>query len=497
MYSDLHLKLIQDQTILKYKPDCKSIYGYFAYLQEAYGFGSDSMATMEKNITRKIIFDIALRPVLQYCLNTSNVNLYSIIDHFLFKAYICQIEDLKWFSNAFWDVNSYGLAIARNLSKSIKAEIRRKEERSKEKKILIVFKGPLILAHSKVLQDFLDGASSKRDQPEIHLLLIDNKSVEIKNVIVKSLASINDGSTIDKLSEFVKYCKYHDFYNIIWVASIQNLTLYMGLGMAKNQTYWTMKRHSIVFPEVTKYATFISQYRNQFYNNVFWFGGRYRLKAEASTKTNHEILRKFDPKILSIIQKKFVFGSLARSQKYQKLDYWKGIEYLLHKCPDSVFVFGTQNLSSDINLYIKSSKILQARTINFGWLNGETADIASLIQVYIDTIPFGSGLTAAECILSKGCYLGTISEINKEASFTNILTDSINLVSKHKVSYDESLNSIGIFSSYSDCINYAIALKSNPKLLLKMHSLQKYLLKNLDALGEKYFFEDYVNFFRS
>ena len=269
----------------------------------------------------------------------------------------------------------------------------------------------------------------------------------------------------------------------------------MGLGLGEKQTYWTMKRHSIVFPEITKYATFISQYRNKIYNGTLWYGGRYRLKAIPTTKSKKDILQKFDEKILLAIDNNFVFGSLARDQKYQDLAYWQGIEKLLSKSSKSIFIYGAKSLTEQVQTYINNSIFLKKKSINFGWLKGNTADIASLIQVYIDTIPFGSGLTAAEAVLSNGCYLGVLTEINKEASFTNILVDAYNLASNKKLKYNKPMHSYGIFSDFDECIEYAFQLRNNIDATSRLHLVQKKLLLNLDTVGAEFFTSDYLKYF--
>ena len=130
--------------------------------------------------------------------------------------------------------------------------------------------------------------------------------------------------------------------------------------------------------------------------------------------------------------------------------------------------------------YIFNSNVLSKKSINFGWLDGKTADIASLIQIYVDTIPFGSGLTSAECVLGGGCYLGTLSEINKEASFTNVLVDALNISSKKQYSYNSNLPECGIFKTFDECISAALELSQNVDKASRLHQLQKTILMNLD-----------------
>ena len=210
-----------------------------------------------------------------------------LITHF-FRP-ICPIEDIDWFSKAFWDVNSYGLTLARKLSQYLKTkkDITRISG-SQRKNILFVFKGPFSLAHSNVLNDLLNGSIEACQNTDIYLLLLDNPAIQIPNVKVFSFANLS--LTSHKLEKFIALTRKVAFHNIVWVACIQNLALYMGIDLSRHSTYWTMKRHSIVFPEINRYATFISQHRNTNYNGAFWYGGRYRLKVVPTIKDKISII---------------------------------------------------------------------------------------------------------------------------------------------------------------------------------------------------------------
>ena len=498
MYNPLVDKLHSDSLILNYNPRFGSITAYLKYLNKEYGLNSPRLSTLDKSSDLKAIFDIAIRPLLKYCLDSLDIELYSEIDHFLFKAYICPFEDIEWFAHAFWDVNHYGLQISRRARNSfIALHGNINNNHSKQpKKILLVHKGGTQLANFDVLKDFLSGIQRIDTDLQVYLLLIDAPPMHIPGVKVYSLSSVL--KTKEKLQYYSKLCVLNQFYNIIWVACVQNMMLYMGLELAKRQTYWTMKRHSITCPQINKYATFISQYRNITHNNALWYGGRYRLKTTPSTESRNAIILGFTDKEKNIIKKATVtFGSLARAQKYTNLDYWKGIEQLLRNIHSSVFIYGTQLLPKAINDYVQNSEILKSRSINFGWLNGETARIAALIDIYIDTIPFGSGLTAAQSVLYQGAYIGTLSEINKEASFTNILFDAYQILTGKSIDNQESYKNLGIFRTFNDSLDFAIRIANSKELRRIVHTNQKKALISLDKHGMQHFTSDYLNYFAS
>ena len=138
MLSELSIRLIQDKKIANIRKNASSVPLFFRYLKDTYSFGSEDMASHSKHQDRREIFNIAIRPLLQFAAINNNIDLYSSLDHFLFKSYICPAEDIDWFRQAFWDVNSYGLSIARSLRDS--DNLRHSKINSKSvKKILFIF----------------------------------------------------------------------------------------------------------------------------------------------------------------------------------------------------------------------------------------------------------------------------------------------------------------------------------------------------------------------
>ena len=183
--------------------------------------------------------------------------------------------------------------------------------------LLIILKGPNQLAHSEVLNDFIHGCSHLDNIPRVFVLYLDAPApkIMIKNVHFISYSSINKTSI--KIENYLKLTALVKFKNIVWVASCQHLMLYMGLQRSNLQTYWTMKRHSIVHSKIQKYATVVSACQNTTFNHAFWFGSRYRLKTAFSSKNKEELINSLSPKLQAkISQSTTILGSFARPQKY-------------------------------------------------------------------------------------------------------------------------------------------------------------------------------------
>ena len=80
----------------------------------------------------------------------SAINLYSEIAHLLFINYIRRDEDPVRFRRAFWNVNNYGLRLARLVGKaSSQSDSNPHHDGNNIKRICFVFKGGFHLAHSE------------------------------------------------------------------------------------------------------------------------------------------------------------------------------------------------------------------------------------------------------------------------------------------------------------------------------------------------------------
>jgi len=490
-----HQSLLLDKQIQSYKYSKNSFAQYLAYLKNHYNFANPKYYTPAYSRQISLVFNIAIRPILQHAIFNKDIELYAFIDHYLFSSYICPFEDLEWFECAFWDVNTYGYLLAQSIASDKSSSCI--TNTSPSRRILIVFKGMFKLAHSIVISDFLEGLSGAQ-AANVDVLLLDSNVSLRTHANVISFASLN--SVSKKISSYLSLTSNNKYYNIIWAAAVQNLMLYMGLQMASKQTYWTMKRHSIVHPSITHYASVVSGHRCSTFNGAFWYGGRYRLNASAPKRTKHEILKSLSSlhqKLLT--ESTVVLGSFARPQKYISIEYWEGIRSILMKHSNSCFIYGTMELPSSIRTFIDNDPFLKQRSINFGWLSGKTSEMCSLIDIYLDNIPFASGLTASQCVFSGGVYLGTDSPINKEASFQNILYDAFEFSRGKKIDMndEDKLLKLGISKSFPRTLQVADWLINDHDARKTIASNQLLLLRNMHQIGELHFSTDYYSYFMS
>ncbi|WP_115127004.1 hypothetical protein [Synechococcus sp. GEYO] len=414
------------------------------------------------------------------------INLYSKIDHLLFSTYIRRDEDPVRFRRAFWNVNNYGLRLARLAGNDSFQQINSdlNFDTKKKKRICFVFKGGFHLAHSEFFQEFLVGAKYFVDQVEVTLLLIDEKSHHLKNrgldhINIVSLS--NKQSTYDKLMAYKSYMISNQFCHISWVACVQNLCLYMGHKYAHTQSYWSMKYHSVIMDSLDKYAGLGFGGNSFVYDDVEWYRGR-AFPSLVLPKINDQTKQKLLASA-GIPEGSFVIGCFVRSEKLNNVAFWDLIEKVLIENENVHFALAAPWVPDFMKARLSQTPFKQSFH-HLGWVN--TKQWCQCLDLYLDSFPRGSCLTILEAIK---VWVPTIlfdSEHNRESSALPYLSS---------VSPGDQLPPGALRTNNLEYVaQYISTLLSSPKALSDLSDRQHRLLRSLE--GQNILFaKDYLNFF--
>ena len=150
-------------------------------LRERFEFGKHS------ELWDEYIFNIVVRPCLEHCCTAplkEAINKYAKLDQCLFIPYIRREEDPKRFERAFWNVNKYGLRISERINDELGMQTKEMKTDTK-KKLCILFKGPLQLAHTEFLVAFLIGCKIFKESVDITVVLLDDNGKSLANITCK------------------------------------------------------------------------------------------------------------------------------------------------------------------------------------------------------------------------------------------------------------------------------------------------------------------------
>ena len=277
------------------------------------------------------------------------------------------------FRRAFWNLNQFGLKLARRFKEETRFNdsdfsLDSVATSLSKKRIAFVFKGPFRLAHSEFLREFLVGCRTFSNLVDVYLVLLDYpvelvKAVDLDHIKIFSLAGHKD--TYSKLKSYAQLIQSLNPDHVSWVACVQNISLYMGVRYAKVQSYWSMKYHSIIMDSLDKYAGLGFGGGCFQYDDVNWFRGRAfpDMSLPKLNTTQIADLRKS----INVSSSDILLGCFVRAEKLNNIDYWRLIERVLASDSRLHFVIASQSLPSVADL--SGLEFFKQQFHSLGWVD--------------------------------------------------------------------------------------------------------------------------------
>ena len=423
----------------------------------------------------RLIFRIFVDPVLKHLSLNGDVDLFSMWDHYLFPNHI-QVQDTpSWFGEAFWDINRHALGLVERASIVPKRPFSSIDANSFRGPIIIVFKGPPALAHFQNFYDFLASKSVSESSDDIRVVFLDVGSANVPSLPCKVFC-LGDQSVKDKIRALHSIVINTRASCLVWVACVQNLGLFLFSRLAPKQAYWSMKYHSI-----TSSAIDLS-FRSSTYADCLhidghqWFG----IPTNFSSISNFinagtSNLAAISSSNLSIDQAPSHLRclSLGREIKVSSTEFSAFLEQLLINQKYSFSYSGRKPAGWHEQL---AKSVDDCSRLNFlGWLSPtQMKDALFSSDVYIDSFPFGGGHT---CFYAMSLLLPVLmidSDQNRRCSFMMHLLDW-----KTYFGLTNTLEELGIFSTYNSLLDFLFLIENDPSLLSsklsRIAQIQKYL----------------------
>ena len=175
-------------------------------------------------------------------------------------------------------------------------------------------------------------------------------------------------------------------------------------------------------------------------------------------------------------------GCFVRSEKLNNEAFWRLLDRLLRDCPELHFVIASQSVPAIARQYLELPSFSE-RFHHLGWVN--TKLWCQNLDIYIDSFPRGSCLTALEAIKANVPIVMFDSEHNRESSALPYL-----------ISAGQGKIPPGVFESEISSASYD-QIKSiilNKSVRISLASQQFNLLRALEGTSALYA-KDYLNYF--
>jgi hypothetical protein len=179
----------------------------------------------------------------------------------------------------------------------------------------------------------------------------------------------------------------------IWVSVPCVVSFLFGLGIAPKQVFWSLKFHPVHLGPSILHIAMTPPGRGDVH-----FGGKTWKRFSPPLSIPESSID--DQKIASLRDRfdgKFIFGALARTEKFNSITYVDAVIKIIHSCPGSVFVYtGRQDSLTIIEGFRKAGLVNSLRYV--GWV--DTGLYARSLDVFLETFPFGCGVTGAQAVNS-------------------------------------------------------------------------------------------------
>lgn len=180
-------------------------------------------------------------------------------------------------------------------------------------------------------------------------------------------------------------------HTAVWVSVPVMVSFLFGFGLAPRQVLWSLKFHPVHLGETVTHIGMTPPGDGEaLFNGHPWkrFSPPLSLPERSVSLSEVAALRrKFGGS--------FLFGSLARTEKFNSTEFADAIVQIVGRCSGSLFVYTGREDSPVIKeAFAKAGLSHLARFV--GWV--DTNLYARVIDTFLETFPFGCGVTGAQAV---------------------------------------------------------------------------------------------------
>lgn len=177
---------------------------------------------------------------------------------------------------------------------------------------------------------------------------------------------------------------------ILWATNIAHMSFAFGLRLAPAQIWWSMKYHSVEFEDIDGYFALGTLEKFKRIGSRNW-----RCVHGAVGDLYDADLNNQARKIRQQFPVKTLLGCMGRVEKLDNPQYLDAVADILQARPDTGFLWSGQSRLPRIQECFERAGVAD-RCFFVGWI--DTRLYAQVLDVCLDTFPFGGGITVFECM---------------------------------------------------------------------------------------------------
>lgn len=264
--------------------------------------------------------------------------------------------------------------------------------------ICFISKTSVLLGHTEVMLNVLK--DWKKTLPNLNLFFVGLSPCK-KNLYDRLVGiGINIITPNEEMSPLVsalwirEACEKNNIGTAIWLSVPIWVSFIFGFGVAKKQVLWSLKFHAIHLGDEVLHIGMTKEKDGIAYiNGKPWEA--YQPKLLTKNESFDFIKRK---EIRGNLDNFFIFGTLAREEKYNSLSFVNAIIEILSRCPFGIFLYTGRKNSPFLSKALEDSG-LNNRATFIGWV--DTNFYSNIIDLFLETFPFGCGVTGIQALANN------------------------------------------------------------------------------------------------
>jgi glycosyltransferase involved in cell wall biosynthesis len=342
-----------------------------------------------------LCFEAFCQPLMLRLLEQNQWELALQFEKYTYIHYIKRFESEAHFSQCFSSWTPAMIEAGR--AAALRHPIATTDAQKASRKIALVMLDACLLAHVEVLLNMLHGYQQLDQKPfEFSLYVISGHHTamharfsELGIPVVYLDDTMPQASLLDKLIGMKQSFVTQAIGTVAWLSLAPLLAFAFAMRLAPRQVWWAMKYHALKLEECDLHLTSLIPEAKRVLGGTVWHGAFYSRDywffPEHTQAAQNERARLGDYKV--------VLGTFGREEKIDKPEFLDTVADILQAHPDTCYLWTGRTESASIKAHFNRRGVLP-QTFFIGWVN--TTVYAQVIDVFLDSFPFGCGYTLLE-----------------------------------------------------------------------------------------------------
>lgn len=352
--------------------------------------------------SNKLVFENCIIHFLEYLLNNQQYSAALIVESIVYVNFIKQKETAVHFKEHMGKMSALFIQAGRGIRDDLP---KLKLVKNESHKVAFFIHNASTLAHVEVLINFCKGlflmpVEERKITPVVYCLqgadagmLSAFEQYNIEVILLERERPDLIGDIWANILHFRESLQQSGIDHVVWLSLATIMSMAFAARVARVQTWWALKYHSLSFDDVDGYVCGGSPYRYRRVDDQVW-----RIGQLGVDNWYDGTLSKEADHVKSKFKGKTILASLGREEKLNDPEFLEVVASILIQREQSVFMWTGRVQDKSIQSFFEKAGVAD-RTHFIGWV--DTRLYAQVIDIFLDSFPFPSGFTVCQALAAS------------------------------------------------------------------------------------------------